>query len=123
MLVSSSGAAAAMPALLTAMSRPPNSSAAWRKGAMTLASLVTSHCKPRTWSAPWAWASFAVTVASAPDKGSSGRLAPATRPPDAAGAAGDQRHFAGQRFRRGAALQLGFFEPPVFDVESLLLGQ
>ncbi len=42
---------------------------------------------------------------------------------DAAGAAGDERDLAGQRLGLGHALQLGFLEEPVFDVEGFLLGQ
>ena len=42
---------------------------------------------------------------------------------DAPGTAGDQRHAAGQCLGLGHALQLGFFEIPVLDVEGFLLGQ
>ena len=42
---------------------------------------------------------------------------------DATGAAGDQGHAAGQALGLGHALQLGFFEQPVLDVEGFLLGQ
>ncbi len=42
---------------------------------------------------------------------------------DAAGAASDQGHPARKRFGFRHALQLGFFEKPVFDVEGFLLRQ
>ena len=42
---------------------------------------------------------------------------------NATGAAGDQGHAAGQALGLGHALQLGFFEQPVLDVEGFLLGQ
>ena len=42
---------------------------------------------------------------------------------NATGAAGDQRHLADHRLGLRGALQLGFLEQPVFDVERLLFGQ
>jgi hypothetical protein len=51
-VVDSTGAADAMPALLTRMSRPPYSATTVSKAAATWASFVTSHATARTRSAP-----------------------------------------------------------------------
>ena len=82
-----------------------------------------------------------IVVAKGPDKGRPGRLERGRvdigqhdhgpfrqelrgdRRADAAGTAGDEGHPALQRLRLRQALELGFLEHPVLDVEALLLRQ
>ncbi len=104
--------------------------AAWAKAAMTAFSSVTSMTTLRTWSLPKLLAKPACGLRQRRlvDIGQHDAGAFAQQPrgdgaADAAGAAGDQRDAAGQRFRLRHALQLRFFQQPVFDVEGFLLRQ
>ena len=65
-VVSSTGAAEAMPAFETRMSRPPYSPTARSNDRATDVSSVTSQGNPRTRSLPWACCNSAVTVSRAP---------------------------------------------------------
>ena len=129
-VVSSTGAAEAMPALEMQMSTPPNFQALSRKPAIDR--VFARHVDPR--------AGDHIVAVFLLELGFGGRerfaidvaehhaSAFVHEPPrggeaDATGTAGDQRDAPGQRLRLRHALQLGFFEIPVLDVEGFLLGQ
>ena len=130
-VVSSIGAAEAMPALATRISRPPNSRAAKAAPAIDRGLVGDVHrgaadavarrtCAESSASAAAsAAASMSASTTQAPSASSRSAVAPA----DAAGAAGDQRDAAFQRRGRRHAPQLRLLQRPVLDVESLLLRQ
>jgi hypothetical protein len=128
-VVSSIGADEAMPALETRMSMPPNSTAVSAKPATTWPSEVTSidtgarnPCRTLGKLVAGMAERFLVDIGQH-HAGAFAQQPVGRRPSDAAGAAGDERDAAGQRLRLGHALQLGFFELPVLDVEGFLLRQ
>ena len=120
-----------MPALEMQMSTPPNFQALSRKPRDHR--VFPRHIDPGSWrrrrrrtascsSASALGEGIAIDVAEH-HAGAFVHEPPRGRKADAAGAAGDQRDAAGQGFRLRHALQLGFFEIPVLDVEGFLLGQ
>ena len=91
---------------------------------------VTSSATPRTTSLPKVLAKLATASSSAllvdvgeHDAGALAHHPRRRRAADAAGAAGDQRDAPGERLGLRHALQLGFLEQPIFDVERFLLGE
>ena len=130
-VVSSTGAAEAMPALEMQMSTPPNFQALSRKPAITASSRVTStqaagddvgavFLACSSVSAP-ASASRSMSQSTTQAPSSMSRRAVARPMPPAPPVISATRPASGFRLRH--ALQLGFFEIPVFDVEGFLLGQ
>ena len=130
-VVSSIGAEEARPALETRMSRPPNSTDGFGEAGDDLLFLGDVELDRPDEVLAERLAQFFVgrSQRGLVDIGEHHAGAFAQQPrravalADAAGAAGDQRDLAGQRFRLGHARQLGLFEQPVFDVEGFLLGQ
>ena len=122
------GAAEAIPALQTQISSPPKRRATSCSSAPTAFSSVTSTHEAATRSRPLSLTSAASAAASASRSISQhdhrspiGQKPPRRRHADAPGAAGDQRHAAGQGAWLRLALQLRLLKQPIFNVERLLL--